>query len=159
MATLDNLWKSRTLSRLLEDVWFSSLRGGFGGERRKRRVALLLSDEEHEKQWFRTWCGFYLCLRTLSNSGMSQTIEQAVTQLQQEVITLKAQIADGSGMAETVSATNNLTTARVRKDATSLIDVNGFGSFEGVDWQGGRFSAVVEEDGGILCWCHQGVRR
>ena len=31
-------------------------------ERRRRRIAAPLSEEEHEKHWFRIWCGFCLCL-------------------------------------------------------------------------------------------------
>ena len=56
---------------------------------------------------------------------MSLTIEQIVTQLQQEVITLKAQVADQTGLADAVCANNNLPTAQVWKDTPSLIDVRG----------------------------------
>ena len=52
-------------------------------------------------------------------------MEQVVTQLQQEVITLKAQVADQSGLADAVRAINNLATAQVRKD--TLSDVKGLG--------------------------------
>ena len=41
------------------------------------------------------------------NTGMSLTIEHVVTQLQQEVITLKAQTADQTGLADAVRAINN----------------------------------------------------
>ena len=57
------------------------------------------------------------------DSGMSLTIDQVVTQLQQEVSTFKAQVADQTGMAEAVRAINNLATAPVSKDTPSLIDV------------------------------------
>ena len=55
------------------------------------------------------------------------TIEQVVTQLQQEVITLKAQVADQTGLAEAVRAISNLATAQVRRDTVSLVDVKGLG--------------------------------
>ena len=56
---------------------------------------------------------------------MSLTIEQIVTQLQQEGITLNAEAADQTGLAESLRATNNLATASIRKDTPSLIDVIG----------------------------------
>ena len=55
------------------------------------------------------------------------TMEQVVTQLQQDVFTLKAQVAGHSGLADSVRTINNLATAHVRKDTPSLIDVNGLG--------------------------------
>ena len=55
------------------------------------------------------------------------TMEQVVTQLQQELFTHRAQVAEESGLADAVRAINNLATAQVRKDAPSLIDVKGFG--------------------------------
>ena len=55
------------------------------------------------------------------------TMEQVVTQLQQELFTLRAQVAEESGLADVVRAINNLTTAQVRKDTPSLIDVGGLG--------------------------------
>ena len=78
------------------------------------------------------------------------TMEQVVTQLQQEVSTLKAQVLDQSGLADAVRAINNLATAQVRKDTPGLIDVKGLGRRRG-------FSTVVEEDGGVPCGCDQGV--
>ena len=39
------------------------------------------------------------------------TMEQVVTQLQQEVFTLKVQVADQSGIADEARAINNLATA------------------------------------------------
>ena len=56
---------------------------------------------------------------------MSMTLEQVVTQLQQELFTLRAQVAAKSGLADAVRAINNLATAQVRKDTPSLIDVKG----------------------------------
>ena len=56
---------------------------------------------------------------------MSTTAEQVVTQLQQEQFALRAQVTTRSGLAEAVQAINNLATAQVRKDTSSLIDVKG----------------------------------
>ena len=58
---------------------------------------------------------------------MSMTMEQDVTQLQQEPFTLRCQVAAESGLADAVRAINNLATAQVRKDTPSLIDVIGLG--------------------------------
>ena len=57
---------------------------------------------------------------------MSMTMEQVVTQLQQELFTLRAQVAAESGLADAVRAIN-LATAQVRNDTPSLIDVKGLG--------------------------------
>ena len=62
----------------------------------------------------RVW--FIRLLAYLDDSGMSLTIEQVVTQLQQEVITLKAKVACQTGLADAVRAINNLATTQVRKD-------------------------------------------
>ena len=64
----------------------------------------------------------------LDSSGMSLTIEQVVTRLKQEIITLKAQVANQTGLADAVRAINNLATAQVRKDTPSLMDVNDLGT-------------------------------
>ena len=58
---------------------------------------------------------------------MSTTMEQVVTQLQQELLTLRAQVTAESGLADAVRAISNLATAQVRKDTPSLIDVKGLG--------------------------------
>ena len=58
---------------------------------------------------------------------MSMTMEQVVAQPQQELSTLRAQVAAESGLADAVRAVNNLATTQVRKDTPSLIDVNGLG--------------------------------
>ena len=55
------------------------------------------------------------------------TMEQVVTQLQQQLFTLRAQVPAESGLADAVRAINNLTTAQVRNDTPSLIDVKGLG--------------------------------
>ena len=82
---------------------------------------------------------------------MSMTMEQVVTQLQQKLFTLRA------GLANAMRAINNLATDQVRKDTPSLIDVKRPWSSEGILWQIGGVSTVVEEDGGILRWCDQRV--
>ena len=46
---------------------------------------------------------------------MSMTMEQVVTQLQQELFTLRAQGATEFGLADAVRAINNLATAQVVK--------------------------------------------
>ena len=52
---------------------------------------------------------------------MSMTMDQVVTQLQQELFTLRAEVGAESG----VRAINNLATAQVRKHTLSLIDLKG----------------------------------
>ena len=63
---------------------------------------------------------------------MSMSMEQVVTQFQQELFTLHAQVAAESGFADAARAINNLATAQVRKDRPSLIVR--FGSPEGIHW-------------------------
>ena len=55
---------------------------------------------------------------------MSMTMEQVVTQHQQELFTLRAQVATESGLADAVRANSSLATAQIKKDTASLIDVN-----------------------------------
>lgn len=88
---------------------------------------------------------------------MTTTMEQVVTQLQQDVFNLRAQVAAESGLADAVRATNNLATAQVRKDTPSLIDVKGFGRPKEFTGREEDFPTVVEEDGGSLRWSDQGV--
>ena len=99
------------------------------------------------------------CLR----GAMSMTMEQVVTQLQQESFTLRAQVAVESGLADAVRAINNLATAQVRKDTPSLIDVNGSGSpkeFSGKEedvqhWSKKTeafFAGVIKESEVMLEW-------
>ena len=57
---------------------------------------------------------------------MTTTMEQVVIQLQQELFTLKAQVAARVQIAAATQA-RVLATAQVRKDTPSLIDVNGLG--------------------------------
>ena len=55
------------------------------------------------------------------------TMEQVVTQLQQELFTLRVQVVADLGLADAVRPINNLATALVRKDTPTLIDVKGHG--------------------------------
>ena len=47
---------------------------------------------------------------------MTMTMEQVVTQLQQEVFTLKVQVAGQSGLGDAVRVINNLAAAQGKKD-------------------------------------------
>ena len=58
---------------------------------------------------------------------MSMTMEQVVTQLQQELFTLRAQVAAESGLADAVRATKKSRDSSVRKDTPSVIDVKALG--------------------------------
>ena len=58
---------------------------------------------------------------------MSVTMEHVVTQLQQELFTLIAQVAAEPGLADAVRAINNLATTQVWKDTPSLIEVKFLG--------------------------------
>ena len=86
-----------------EDVWWT---GKFAGPR--LRVGLACGDTQEEH---------------LRNGGAMSV----VTHLQQELFTLRAQVAAESGLADAVRAINSLATAQVRKDTASLIDVKGLG--------------------------------
>ena len=90
---------------------------------------------------------------------MSMTMDQVVTQLQQEFFTLKAQVA-------AVRAVNNLATAQVRKDTPSLINVTGLGrpkEFSGREqdlqqWSKKTeafFAVVIKESQMMLEWAEQ----
>ena len=94
---------------------------------------------------------------------MTTTMEQVVTQLQQELFSLRAQVASQVQMAEAARAINNLATAQVRKDTPSLIDVNGLGrpkEFSGKDedfqqWSKKTeafFAGVIKESEMMLEW-------
>ena len=67
------------------------------------------------------------CGTSFRGGAMSMTMDQVATQLQQELFTLRAQVAAESGLADAVRAINSLLTAQVRKDTPSLIDVKGLG--------------------------------
>ena len=52
-------------------------------------------------------------IHEFDDSGMSTTLEQVISVLQQEVFTLKAQVADRIGLADAVRAINNFSTAQI----------------------------------------------
>ena len=58
---------------------------------------------------------------------MPTTMKHVVTQLQQQLFSLRAQVTAQSGLADAVRAINNLAAAQVWKNTPSLIDVNGLG--------------------------------
>ena len=49
------------------------------------------------------------------DSGMTMTVKQVVSQLEQEVFTLKDQVADHSGLLDAIRAINNLATAQGKR--------------------------------------------
>ena len=55
------------------------------------------------------------------------TTEQVITQIQQEVFSLRAKKAAESGLADAVRAIINFATAQVREETSSLVDVKGLG--------------------------------
>ena len=75
------------------------------------------------------------------------TVEQVVTQLQREVLNLRAEVTAHSGFSEAVRAINNLATAQVRKETLSLIDVKGLGRPK-------EFTGREED---FQQWCDHGV--
>ena len=84
-------------------------------------------------------------------------MEQVVTQLQQELFSLRAQVPAQSGLAEAVPAINNLATAQVRKDTPRLIDVNGLGrpkEFSGKE----KDFQVIKESEMMLEWAAEHTR-
>ena len=96
---------------------------------------------------------------------MSMTMEQVVTQLQQELFSLRAQVAAESRLADAVRAINN---RQVRKDAPSLIDVKRLGrpkEFTGRDedfqqWSKKTevfFAGVIKESEMLLEWAVEQV--
>ena len=64
---------------------------------------------------------------TSSRGGAMTTMEQAVSQIQQVLLTFRAPIASRVQMSEAAREIDNLATAQAQKDVPSLIDVNGFG--------------------------------
>ena len=137
------------------------VRGKFGrilglrGKRRRRRIEIPLSEEDHEKNGISELVWSCRLLAYFDDSGITMTIEQVVTQVQQE-----AQVADQTGLADQQSATNtnSLATAQVRKDTPSNIDVKGLGhpkEFAGKDED---FPQWSEKTQAYFCRCDQGVR-
>ena len=66
-------------------------------------------------------------------------------------------MAAESGVAGAVRPINNLVTAQVRKVFPSLIDVKGVERPKEFTGTWGGIPTMVEEDGGILCWCDRGM--
>ena len=64
---------------------------------------------------------------TSSRGGAMTTMEQVVSQMQQELLTIRAQIAPRVQMSEAVHAADILTAAQAHEDAPNLIDVNSQG--------------------------------
>ena len=58
---------------------------------------------------------------------MAKTMAQAAAQLQQDVFTLKAQVAAESELADAVRSIRNLANAQSQKDTANLIDVKCLG--------------------------------
>ena len=87
------------------------------------RVELVFGETQEEHLSGIRW-NVVTC-RIAERLGMSMTMEQVVTQFQQEFFTLLAQVAAESGLADAGRAINNLATAQVWKDTPSLIDVKG----------------------------------
>ena len=87
--------------------------------------------------------------------------------IQQELFTLRAQVAAESGLADAVRAINNLETAQVRKDTPSLIDVKGLGcpkdftgreeDFQQWSKKTEAFFAVIKESEMMLEWSAEHV--
>ena len=93
---------------------------------------------------------------------MTTKMEQVVTQLQQELFSLRAQVASRVQIAA-AQAINDLATAQVRKDTPSLIDVKGLGrpkEFSGKEedfqqWSKKTeafFAGVIKESEMMLEW-------
>ena len=85
------------------------------------------------------------------------TMEQVVAQLHQELVTLRAQVAAESGLAErSASDQQSRDTSSSERHSESHRCERPW-SLEGILWQRRGLSTVVEEDGGILRGCDQGV--
>ena len=89
------------------------------------------------------------------------TMEQAVTQIQQALLTIRAQTASRVRISEAVRPVDNLATAQAQQDAPSLIDVNGLGrpkEFSGKEFQQwakkteALFAGVAKESVMMLEW-------
>ena len=58
---------------------------------------------------------------------MTTTLEEAVSQIQQELITIRAQIASRVQVPEAAREIDNVTAAQAHQDALNSIDVNSQG--------------------------------
>ena len=85
------------------------------------------------------------------------TMDQVVTQLQQELFMLRAQVAAESGLADAVRAINTLATAQVRKDTPSLIDAKGLGRPKECTGREEDFQQWSKKTEAFFAGCDQGV--
>ena len=87
---------------------------------------------------------------------MTMTMEQTVSQLQQELFTLNAQVAARVQIAAAVQVVNNLTTAQVRRDPSEshLGRPKEFSGNE-EDFQQALFSGVMKEFVLLLEWASE----
>ena len=98
---------------------------------------------------------------------MTTTLEQSVSQIQQELLTIRAQVASRGRTSESVQATDNLTTAQSHEDvhskASSCINTNDVGrpnEFSGKEedlqhWSDdikAFFAGVLKESKMMLDW-------
>ena len=150
---------------LLGHVSLSSGRGVFVGKTQEENCSSSVCGGAREtlcEDWSFSLFAYF------DDSEMSLTIEHVVTQLQQEVTTLEAPVADQTGLADAVQAINKLATAQVWKDTPSLIDVNGLGrpkDFSGKEedfqqWSKKTeafFASVIQESERMLEWAAEHV--
>ena len=121
-SDLDSCWN--TYSCRVSLVFAVKAAGG-GGRDHKNCHSTLVWGRARETLVSRLVWSLLLFAYVVETGRRPLTIEQVETQLQQEMITLNAQVADRTGPTEAVRAINNLATARVRKDTPSLIGVRG----------------------------------
>ena len=88
--------------------------GKFAGLR--LRVGLARGETQEEHVW-----NLILRRSDVDDNGAS------VSQLQREVLNLRAQVTSQSRLADAVRTVNNLATAQVRTETPTLIDVKGLG--------------------------------
>ena len=85
-------------------------------------------------------------------------MEHAVSQIQQELLTIRAQIASRVQMSEAAREIDNFADSPSSERRSESHWREWLWSSEGILWQGRGFPTVGEEDGGILRWSGQGVR-
>ena len=117
-------------------AWRAQLRGRLVGRGVCAGTCLLVESLKRR----RTICG-----TSVSEGAMSMTMEQVVAQRQQEVFTLKAQVADQSGLTEAVRATNILANAPRSERHSDSHRFETPWSSERILWPRGGLSTVVEE--------------
>ena len=86
-------------------------------------------------------------------------MEQAVQNLQQDVLLLRVTVQGQAGFPQAAQAIHDLVAAHSRKEAPCLVDVKGLGRPKEFSGQRGTFPAVVEENRIIFRWSdHRGLR-